>query len=91
MGEYTVGILLKFLKNRNVVGIKSFKKGDTLKVKKYIDCVHYYLPNKNDFHLIFYFSGKLYFGQWTQPQVDSDGYRHGFGYYYKPDKYIYEG
>jgi hypothetical protein len=90
LGEYTYSILMKFLKSRNIAHIH-VKVGGNIKVKKYMDCIHYELHNQKHFHLIYYFSGKIYFGQWTQLQVDTDGYKHGFGYYYKPHKYIYEG
>ena len=89
LGEYTFSLLLKFIKNRDIFSGKMPSVLDNLKVKKYMDCVHYNLPNKFDFHLIYYFSGKLYFGQWKQHEADADGYKQGFGYYYKPEKYVY--
>ena len=58
-------------------------------IKKYVDCVHYYTPNPLHCHLIAYYNGKLYFGEWRDR--DGDGYKEGYGLYYHPSKYIYEG
>jgi hypothetical protein len=57
------------------------------KIKKYEDCIHFYLHNSLDFHLICYFSGKIYFGQLKDSNGDC---KHGFGYY-STHKYTYAG
>lgn len=55
------------------------------KIKKYEDCIHYYLQNTLNYHLVCYFKGKIYFGQLKDPSSDC---KHGLGYYSTP-KYVY--
>jgi hypothetical protein len=31
-------------------------------IKKYEDCIHYYVYNSLNYHLIYYYKGKIYFG-----------------------------
>lgn len=90
LGEYTFSILLKFVRSRGQKVPQKVKIGANLRVKKCIEYIHYSLPDCK-YHLIYSFSGKLYFGSWSQEIVSGNGYKQGFGYYFKPKKYVYEG
>lgn len=90
LGEQMFWGMLKFAKSRNALEIKKLKGMDNLKAKKFKDFIHYSLPHF-EYHLIYSFSGKIYFGQWSEQLLDGEGYKHGYGYYLKPKKYVYEG
>jgi len=40
------------------------------KIKKYVDCIHYYMTNSYNYHLIYYYKGKVYFGEWMKQAGD---------------------
>lgn len=90
LGEYVFSILLKFLASRPFAFLQRANIAGNLRVKKHLDYIHYILPGF-DLHLVYSFSGKIYFGEWSQEVAGGGGYKQGFGYYAKPNKYVYEG
>lgn len=61
------------------------------KIKKYVDCVHFYASNQLNYHLLYYYKGKIYFGEWKTLNKNDDGFKQGWGSYFHPKKYIYLG
>lgn len=82
---------LKFAITRQNLKKVTLEERLNLKIKKYEDCIHFYANNSLEYHLIYYYKGKIYFGEWRSSTKNGDGYKHGYGFYENPRKYTYEG
>ena len=60
---------------------------DNCILRKYKNCVMFELPNNSSFRLVWYFSGKLYMGDWDQIKNEKTGE----GLEYNRSKYYYKG
>lgn len=64
-GETLFARLLEFASLRRIQKEKHFgRKKMIFKIKKYEDCIHFHTANPRNYHLVYYYKGKIYFGEW---------------------------